>query len=333
MSGILDVKSRIMDVVLTQEGRRQLAAGKFVPMFASFTDRHTFYEQDVLSGSADAAQRIYFEAGNRHQDQIIIEADDSGKLVPYDGGSSKVSTDGRIYSASYKTINSPAGSYNAVTYEPVGGTFSSIFNEVSAAILDSTTQQTMISTSYPYENYNDFELSEDSVELTYNNFKPFKGSPPVTAVSAADPLFVDKRLSHLPNFRFLPPVFKNKSGNIENFGSYESLKTTDTDEYTYAELMQELIGNDPSTPNKDKVTVDFSLTSYQSNVFMQMFEGGNNTTNGIPKLTKLDCIDFGEFKDENDKERPFKRVFFVGKVYIDEYESPTYINLFTIVAE
>jgi hypothetical protein len=71
----------------------------------------------------------------------------------------------------------------------------------------------------------------------------------------------------------------------------------------------------------------------QNNVFMQMFEGKNNTPDGVPILRKLEYIDFGEFKDENDKERPYKRVFFVGKVYLDEYESPTYINLFTIVAE
>lgn len=333
MSGILDVKSRIMDVVLTQEGRRQLAAGKFVPEFISFTDGNTFYQQDAVSGSTDPSGRIFFEASSRHQDQIVLEQDDSGRLVPYDGGGTKVSTNGRIYSASYKEVQSPAGSFNEVKYEATNGVFSEIFNTVSTAILDSLTQQELIGTAYPYEPYNDFALSTGSIEFSYNNVKPFRGPQPVTTVSAADPLFVDKRLSHLPSFRFLPPVFKDESGNIENFGTYASLKTTDTDEFTYSELLQELIGSDPSTPTKEKITVDFSLTSIQSNVFMQMFEGGNNTPSGIPKLTKLDCVDFGEFKDENDKDKPFKRVFFVGKVYIDEYESPTFINLFTIVAE
>jgi hypothetical protein len=107
MSGILNSKTRIMDVVLTVEGRRQLASGKFVPQFASFTDRHVFYAKDAASGSDDASSYIYFEAGNRVQDQIVIENDDSGLLVPYDGNTSRVSTDGRVYSASINILTSP----------------------------------------------------------------------------------------------------------------------------------------------------------------------------------------------------------------------------------
>jgi hypothetical protein len=320
-----------MDVVLTQEGRRQLAAGKFVPMFASFTDRHTFYEQDVASGSADPSRRIYFEAGNRHQDQIVVETDDSGLLVPYDGGTTKISSDGRIYSASYKEIGLPSGSYNAVRYDAPAATFGTVFSNVANSIIDSYNQQTMIKTSYPYEKYSDFSLSNDAITFNYNNFVPFKGTKPEITVDAADPLFVDKRLSHLPNFKFLPPVYRDSSGKIQNLGEYESLKTTD--ELTYPDLMSQLKGTDPNTVNKEKIEITFSETSLQSNVFMQLFEGKNNTPDGIPSLRKLEYIDFGEFKDENDKDRPFKRVFFVGKVYLDEYESPTYINLFTIVAE
>lgn len=331
MSGILDSKSRIMDVVITQEGRRQFSAGKFVPMFASFTDRHTFYEQDVVSGSADASERIYFEAGNRHQDQIVVETDDSGLLVPYDGGSTRISTDGKIYSASYSTINSPAGSFNKVIYSVTGSTFGSVFNNVSNSIIESYEQQTMIKTSYPYEKYDTFNLSTGSIQFNYNNFFPFRGIGPETTVDAADHLFLDKRLSHLPNFKFLPPVYKDSSGKTQNLGQYVPLKTTD--ELTYYDLMSEIKGTDPTRPNKEKIDVSFAETSIQSNVFMQMFEGKNNTTDGVPSLRKLECIDFGEFKDENDKERPYKRVFFVGKVYLDSFQSPTYINLFTIVAE
>ena len=43
----------------------------------------------------------------------------------------------------------------------------------------------------------------------------------------------------------------------------------------------------------------------------------------------MDTIDFGEFNDNG----VFKKVIFVGKNFIDDYNYPTYINLFTIILE
>ena len=79
MSGILDNKKRIMDVVITQEGKRQMANGDIRIQFASFTDKHTYYEADVVSGSSDAQGRLYFEASSLPFDQITFETDDSGQ--------------------------------------------------------------------------------------------------------------------------------------------------------------------------------------------------------------------------------------------------------------
>ena len=73
MSGILDNKKRIMDVVLTKEGRRQMANGDIRIHFASFTDKHTFYEADAVSGSSDASDRLFFEASSLPFDQITLK--------------------------------------------------------------------------------------------------------------------------------------------------------------------------------------------------------------------------------------------------------------------
>jgi len=83
MSGILDNKTRIIDAIVTSEGRRQLAEGDMRIEYVSFTDAGTYYRADVVSGSADASSRIFFEACNLPQDQITFEADDSGKLMPF----------------------------------------------------------------------------------------------------------------------------------------------------------------------------------------------------------------------------------------------------------
>jgi hypothetical protein len=337
MAGILDSKVRIMDVVMTLEGRRQLAAGKFVPQFASFTDGGTFYAQDLASGSDDASLYIYFEAGSRPQDQIVIENDDSGLLVPYNGDATRVSSDGRVYSASIETLTSPngTGTYNRVNFLPVTSSFASMFSQVSGSILDSLTRQQLIKTTQPYEVYNDFGLSTGSVIFRRNNFVPFRGLQPVAQIGSLDPLFIDQQLSHFDSFQFLPPTYLDDGQTLQNLGTYDPIKPIDP--LTYEELIQSLVGQDPQVPLKEKITVDFAKTSIESNVFMQMFEGPTSTVSDAVLLKKLDCIDFGEFKDDNDKSRPFKRVFFVGKVYANEdassYQAPAFVNLFTIVAE
>jgi hypothetical protein len=81
--GILDSKSRILDTILTLEGRRQIADGKLKVEWVSLSDSFTFYESDLVSGSTDATQRLFFEASHSPQDQITFEADDSGKLQSF----------------------------------------------------------------------------------------------------------------------------------------------------------------------------------------------------------------------------------------------------------
>jgi hypothetical protein len=59
---------------------------------------------------------------------------------------------------------------------------------------------------------------------------------------------------------------------------------------------------------------------------MQMFETGNG------KFLKLDVIDFGEFSTD-ETSRANKRVFFIGKVFLDSVKMPTFVNLFTMVID
>lgn len=82
MSGILDNKTRILDAVVTVEGRRQIAEGTFVVTYASFSDAEVVYRKDDIEGHEDPSERIYLETpGSLQQDQIIFEANDDGNLV------------------------------------------------------------------------------------------------------------------------------------------------------------------------------------------------------------------------------------------------------------
>ena len=82
MSGILDNKSRIIDAILTTEGRRQMADGNFVVKFVTFSDAGVVYQKSN-EGHEDPTNKIYLESFNVPHDQIIFESDDSGNLVPF----------------------------------------------------------------------------------------------------------------------------------------------------------------------------------------------------------------------------------------------------------
>ena len=82
MAGILDKKSRIIDAVLTTEGRRQLGEGTLSVSYATFTDGEVFYVPSSEYGHEDPTARLYIEACSLPQDQIIFEANDEGKLNP-----------------------------------------------------------------------------------------------------------------------------------------------------------------------------------------------------------------------------------------------------------
>ena len=58
-----------------------------------------------------------------------------------------------------------------------------------------------------------------------------------------------------------------------------------------------------------------------------MFELNDN------KFKKLDIIDFGTFNDPDDLARPEKHVFFIGKVFVDNNGSPSFVNLFTVIMD
>ena len=59
VAGILDPKVRIIDTVITQEGKRQIAQGGLRAVYASVSDSKSFYGGTVASGSLDASSRIY----------------------------------------------------------------------------------------------------------------------------------------------------------------------------------------------------------------------------------------------------------------------------------
>lgn len=299
MAGILDSKTRIFDTILTSEGRRQLAAGTFKIEFASFSDSATFYERDAVSGSSDAGVRIFFEAASSQRDQITFETDDAGVLVPYTSA------------GSIKTVGSKIVSGTTIISN--GTTFASVADTLLSSSLDNYKNLYLLGTEDIFLDTGKFEVSRDEVNFILTDKVPLDTQKDITqaSINSVESFYQDKRLSHIPNFKYLPPVNKGTENPIGSFpcqGQEEIL--------TYDQLLSEMGG-------KESAEITFPSTSRENNLTMQLFELSNGN------LQKLDVIDFGEFTTDDDS--PVKQVFFVGKIFEDELGNGTFVNLFVLI--
>ena len=298
MAGILNTKTRIFDTIITNEGKRQLATGDLQIRFVSFTDGDTFYQADLLSGSADASRRIYTEAAPRRQDQITFETDDKGNLIQFDG-SDLIFRDGKIISAS--------------VIIPPGSQFASLSRQLLTSSIQNFQDLMLIGSDDVFRESVGFNARPLTSSFQITDKRPFKIGSEITKISIDDveSFFQDRRLSHIDNFQHLPPVLV---GTTQSLGRFPSVRERDIQ--TYEQLQEALTGREHSR-------VVFYDTSRSSNLVSQIFESSTG------QLTKLDIIDFGEFVT-NDSARPIKQVYFAGKVYLDRNGTATFVNLFTL---
>ncbi len=150
---------------------------------------------------------------------------------------------------------------------------------------------------------------------------PFKKSEVRSInIEQIESLFQDKRLSHLPNFKYLPPVNTPTlpGGTPTSLGAFPVIGQRKT-ALTFDDIALDL-------KVKEHAVINFNPTSLQNNLVCQMFEVKQDL------LQKLEVIDFGDIVT-NDNLYPDKHVFFVGKVFIDNYGAQTFVNMFTLVFE
>lgn len=315
--GLLSAKERILDTIITQEGRAQIASGKLKAEYVTFSDMGAIYKLDtIVSGGLDVTSRLCFEAGNLLQDSIVFEADDSGKLVAsFASGSAlmKVSA-GQIFS----------GSSRDERVSLSGSQFVSMAGALLSSSLNNFKNQYILASPDPIdERYDQFIIGPRKAKFTITEKGPIdEDSIAEMKVDHVESLFFDKRLSHVPNFQFLPPVNKPKLGEAQGapLGLYANLNQQQL--LTYEDVLEEI--RDLELRGYSE-TIRFTETSRTNNLLCQMFE----TTDR--EITKLDVIDFGKFPPDQDG--VVRHVFFVGKVFIDSMGTTTYCNMFTLVFE
>lgn len=321
MAGILDSKQRVMDVIITNEGRAQAAAGELSIKYATFTDRHTFYDTDTIKSAApvanDASGRIFFECASRQQDQIVIETLDGGTVKPFRAGDFDL-TEGNFIAGL-----SPEGVRTGEPFVYTGSDFVSNANTILQEITNNFYDQQILGTTDPFSDTTDFVLSDTSLTFEISDTRPFdfRGVRPVTEMKLEniESIFQDRKFSHLTNFMYLPPVNRPRLGQAkgDSLGTY--VNWNQKPPVTLQELMSNL-------DLKESREIEFTDTSRENNLLIQPFEFSDM---GVKKLC---IIDYGEFPDE-DPYSPGKRVFFVGKLYKDRFETSTFVNIFTIIMD
>lgn len=323
MSGILDTKSRVMDTIITLEGRRQIASSKLIVEYLTFTDSSTYYKADIDEGVADATKRIYLESCHLPQDQITFEADDSGRLSPFKNSSNVQIKDGKFL------INILSGSIRQETILS-GSAFSSTSDSILASSIENFNKLRIIGTKDLFYEDNEFLISNKNIEFLIKNDKPIsdKGLWEKNLTSL-DSLFSDIRLSRVENFKYLPPINKLSNASIDKsdyrnnkdnlIGNYAPFSTyTHLEGLTIQDIEKELkIVNDLGYGKN----INFDLTSKNNSLIAQFFELSDNN------MSKLEVIDFGKHQINGNT----KQVFFIGKILIDDNETQTYLHLFTLV--
>ena len=328
MSGILDTRFRIMDTVLTLEGRRQIANGDLKVKYVSFTDGSTFYGADLVSGSSDATKRIYFEQSHLPQDQITFEADDSGKIKPFKNKSGILALNGKILAktVTQAVVGGPANEQIEIL---AGDEFASTANKLLASSIENFKNLYTVGTNDPLFLEDElFEVHPPSHQFLVNKDLPLT-FPNYTKVLGSMPSLInDEKLSNVINFQYLPPVNKIVDSSIDKkdqnqvsafeIGDYARLNPFD--DYSQDELERDLA---ESESNGFKKSFKFGPTSIKNMLVTQFFELSKE------ELRKLDVIEYGSYKYQGS----IRQVFFIGKVLVDEYGSDTFVRLFTLVFE
>lgn len=322
MAGILDAKTRVMDFVLTDEGRRQIRDGDLRLAYASFSDLGTYYEEDSAGIAEDASSRIYFESVSRQQDRIVVESvlgvitsfSTAGISGTYDLSGELIATVPEAPASAYESLNL-SGSQ---VVEDADNIVSSITNNFH--------ENQFIAKEDVFSYKQGFELSDELVSFRPNSDSPIntwqytsvdnRVRPPT--ISSLDSISFDRRFAHFPNFKFLPPVNKAGSGRLGNqqIGIYPNLNQPEI--LNYAALKEELKG-------KQVHEIRFDPTSRDNNVMLQPFEFDNSTGT----VRKLVIIDYGVFPNEK-KTSAGVHVFFIGKMLRSRDGSYKFVNIFTL---
>ena len=312
MAGILDTKRRIMDALITVDGRRQMAANTIDLSFATFSDEGVFYDTEDGTSARDISNLPIFEVMSLPKDVIIPEVDDDGAFSLNLADGNKIVNGRRVISGALDTISIDENGVRTVV---------KVESVVTGAInVFSGTQGCLDTARKHFAQLNilktDSGLVDSVFKVDTNTFNLDTGEIEI-AQSAIRPLMFDDSINHIINTRYLPPQVttdENKSVPLGDYPKFTTEPHNNFESFEEAELMNALSSQE----------INFTASGRSNNILGQVFEINEHATN------KLTVVDYGEFVAENQKKY---RVFYLGKPIRDINGTPKFCKLFTMVFE
>ena len=297
MAGILNNKSRILDVILTDIGRDQMNRGEFEVSFATFSDNGTQYVEDDDNPGvmASIGDNLYFETFSCPYDEIVPEIDNVGDFILTRQVSPTLTVkDGVLYEKS--------GSFGEFT--PVDG-----FDNISKFTDLTTKRWSGLQLLKTESSLPKLELSRYSAEID------IKEDVNPADVGGLPPILVDPRFSGNINTMYLPPRV-TVAGQETVMRAYNQYSKP----YSRVNVVSEI-------QNKSKGSASFVIGKDDAfqyyNFIAQGFVGINQS------VKKFLVVDAGEFV--NDDNVPVMQIYHLGFIFKDGAGISKFSRGFSIV--
>lgn len=317
MPGILNKKSRIIDFVITDNGRSQIEDGDIRYKFATFSDRSIIYTKDHEASAASKA-----DISKSEFDYFPIEANSKGNntLNPeFDLGKFFTFTNSNILDSQEvkNSVNFNAAADLFLTSDSLAGKLKSLSLLSTKNKLNGNTE-IKFKDSGLKKNEIDFQNKVNKYK-TLSSYSTNKENLPVIAL--------DKRFSHKTNYKLLIP--KDISGKElyekENFQNIDKLEDFNTTGFLYTSYsIKNESGNDEIMSREKEISEILSSIESDNDIHKSVYELENSSPENTfifelhesslerNDLEKLSFIKIGNFYDKSSSST--KKVYLIGKI-------------------
>ena len=294
MSGLLDSKKRVLDVILTEIGRDQMNRGEFDVSFVTFSDKGSQYVDDGNGVASSILDNVYFETYSSPADEIIPEIDNEGDFLL----TKKVSPT--------LTVN------NGILYEQTESGYKQVdaFANISSFTNITTGRWSGLQILKTESELEDFTIDRDSFNLEFEE----RGVP--RTVDNLKPLLVDPRFAGNINTMYLPPV-SEVNGVVGPMRAYNRFGPENTiDNVVKGEIL-------PKSWASKRVQLGKETTYESYNLIGQAFMKRDQS------VRKYLVVDGGEYTDELGI--PVMQVYHLGFIFKDEVGTSKFSRGFSLV--
>lgn len=294
MSGVLDNKKRVLDVILTEIGRDQMNRGEFEVSFVTFSDKGCQYIDDGTGVAASILDNLYFETYSSPADEIVPEIDNEGDFLLTKKVSPTLTVNNGILfeqtETGYKQVDAFAniGSFTNITTQRWSG----------LQILQTETETP------------DFTVDRESLLMEFTS----KQSP--KNVENIKPILVDPRFVGNINTLYLPPV-SEVAGNLGPMRAYNRFGPENTKE----QVLENEIKKKSWVSKRIQLGTETTYPLY--NILGQAFMKRDQS------VRKYLVVDGGEYTDEQGV--PEMQVYHLGFIFKDEEGTSKFSRSFSLV--